>query len=601
MSYVFKQIDSSYKTVTPFYAHKRWILNTPVNETLNIEDEISVGEISMSILYGKYTQSQWIGPQYEEPTRNGEFSRNVWHSVNTLYYRNFQSNPFDYYKYGSIGVETRDISDVVQVFSIPQKIIGAGIKPGSFRLKDGASTFIDDGNGNILGYRAQPNTRVFNTSSKDFYYCSYFFRDAFKHLGSRASYKTKSHGNLRATVEWNLDSGSGIAAPVHGPNYLNGRVTNVGASSDSCPASKYNLNFNYDSTVTGSSYIRVYNAKELNFDTKDPLTISMWVKTSNINSKYRLIGKTGRRRVYRNPVNPQTSTAGINYNTYISDEVYGGSYPFSIEIDSGNIIFSISDGATTSRVSTSAGALNSWTMVTCRKNSGSMEIFINNSQTATAPCGCHSTTKNDADVFIGASGELITTDPLPLNGANVANGTGQFDGLLGPVHIFNRYLSNTEISDLYAGVYNNHYGNILYKQGLIIWTNQHGNTALSMPNKFSDENCSFSNMQFRSTRQITTNEYICVVGPGELNMTTNPSVLLRAATRCAPNLGSSSFEGPNEQGECHHFVTGSNFSPYITGIGLYNDIGELLVIGKLATPIKKPTNCDLVVVVKWDE
>lgn len=598
MSYVFKQIDSSYKTSTPFYAHKRWVLQN-VNEVLNTADDIHLGEMSMSILYGKYTQSQWIGPQYEEPTRNEEFSRNVWHSVNTLYYRNFQNRPFDYYKYGSVGVETRDISDVVQVFSIPQKIIGAGIKPNSFRLKDGANTFIDDGNGNILGYRAQPNTRVFNSGSKDFYYCSYFFRDAFKHLGSRASYKTKSHGNLRATVEWNLDSGSGIAAPVHGPNYLNGNVVNVGSSADSCPASKYNLNFNYDSSVTGSSYIRINNAKELNFDTKDPLTISMWINTSNASSKYGLIAKSGRRRVYRNPINPQTNLTGVNYNTYILDEVYGGAYPFLVEVDNGTVKFSISDGATKSEV-TAGGIIGGWKLLTCRKNSGSMEIFINATQAATSPCGCQSSTKNDADVFIGASGELITTNPLPLNGANVAAGTGQFDGLMGPVHIFNRYLSNTEISNLYNGVYNNHYGNILYKQGLIIWTNHHGNTGVSIQ-KFDDENCSFDTMQFRSTRQITTNEFICVTGPGELNMTTNPSVLARSATRCATNLGSSSFEGPNEQGECHPFVTGSHFSPYITGIGLYNDLGELLVIGKLATPIKKPTNCDLVIVVKWDE
>ena len=35
-----------------------------------------------------------------------------------------------------------------------------------------------------------------------------------------------------------------------------------------------------------------------------------------------------------------------------------------------------------------------------------------------------------------------------------------------------------------------------------------------------------------------------------------------------------------------NFVTHSEFLPYITTIGLYNDSGECLVIGKLSKPIK---------------
>jgi hypothetical protein len=597
MSYVFKQIDSSYKTSTPFYAHKRWTLNN-INEDLDTSDSISLGEPSMSILYGRYTQSQWIGPAYEDVTRNDEFVRNVWNSVNTLYYRNFQNKPFEYYKYGSIGVETRDISETVQVFSIPQKIIGEKIKPGSFKLTQGGYTFFDDGNGNILGYDAVPNTTVFNSSSQDLYYCSYFFYDSFKYANTRSSFKVKSHGNLRSSVEWNLDSGSGICAPVHGPNYLTGNVVNVGVDNSGCPASNWFLDFSYNSSVTGSSYMRTYHAEELNFDTKDSFTISMWIKTATPLGTVALISKSGRRRVVRRPMNPQVSGNTINYNSYISDEIVGGSYPFYIELTGTAVTFSISDGATKSQA-TATITPNSWQLITCRKNSTTMQIFVNTTAGTAAVCGCHGSTKNDADIFIGTRGEKITSDPISINGSDrPVAGTSQYDGQLGPVHIFNKYLSNTEISNLYNDYYNNHYGNILYKQGLIVWTNHQGTNGSSL---FRGVNCTFSAMQFRSTRQITTNEFICVTGPGELNMTTNPSVLIRSTAGCNPNLGGETFEGPNEQGECYSFVTGSNFSPYITGIGLYNDRGDLLVVGKLATPIKKPTNCDLVIVVKWDE
>jgi hypothetical protein len=42
-----------------------------------------------------------------------------------------------------------------------------------------------------------------------------------------------------------------------------------------------------------------------------------------------------------------------------------------------------------------------------------------------------------------------------------------------------------------------------------------------------------------------------------------------------------------------NFVTGSDFSPYITTIGLYNDAGQLLMVGKLAQPIKKRRDVDM--------
>ena len=48
------------------------------------------------------------------------------------------------------------------------------------------------------------------------------------------------------------------------------------------------------------------------------------------------------------------------------------------------------------------------------------------------------------------------------------------------------------------------------------------------------------------------------------------------------------------------FVSGSDFSPYITTIGLYNDAGELLAIGKLAQPIKKRNDVDMNFLIRLD-
>jgi len=48
------------------------------------------------------------------------------------------------------------------------------------------------------------------------------------------------------------------------------------------------------------------------------------------------------------------------------------------------------------------------------------------------------------------------------------------------------------------------------------------------------------------------------------------------------------------------FVSGSDFSPYITTIGLYNDAGQLLAIGKLAQPIKKRSDVDMNFLIRVD-
>jgi hypothetical protein len=47
-------------------------------------------------------------------------------------------------------------------------------------------------------------------------------------------------------------------------------------------------------------------------------------------------------------------------------------------------------------------------------------------------------------------------------------------------------------------------------------------------------------------------------------------------------------------------VTGSDFQPYATTIGLYNDADQLLVVAKFSQPIAIPRNTDMTIVVRWD-
>jgi hypothetical protein len=63
------------------------------------------------------------------------------------------------------------------------------------------------------------------------------------------------------------------------------------------------------------------------------------------------------------------------------------------------------------------------------------------------------------------------------------------------------------------------------------------------------------------------------------------------------------FQGgstPNLSGVLKDNLTGSDFKPYATCIGLYNERNELLVVGKLAQPYPIPANTDITFVVRWD-
>lgn len=85
---------------------------------------------------------------------------------------------------------------------------------------------------------------------------------------------------------------------------------------------------------------------------------------------------------------------------------------------------------------------------------------------------------------------------------------------------------------------------------------------------------------------IYQNEVKCRISENDFNYSQNPSVL--SVVQNAPS------------GTLADNVTGSDFRPYATTIGLFNAMNELLVVGKLATPYPIPSNTDMTFIVRWD-
>ena len=90
-------------------------------------------------------------------------------------------------------------------------------------------------------------------------------------------------------------------------------------------------------------------------------------------------------------------------------------------------------------------------------------------------------------------------------------------------------------------------------------------------------------LKFKNRHTIYENEIVCRVSATELNMSQNPTITT------------------DTSGSLRDFATGSNFSPYATSIGLYNDANELLLVAKLGQPIPISDNTDTTFVIRYDQ
>ena len=121
-------------------------------------------------------------------------------------------------------------------------------------------------------------------------------------------------------------------------------------------------------------------------------------------------------------------------------------------------------------------------------------------------------------------------------------------------------------------------GNIIYTHGLVILTTQGQiyNEDLSFWSQETNMTCSFS-----SSMTIYETQYKCTIRESEFNATLNPT---------ARDL----------EGNLNDNVTGSFFSPYITTVGLYDELQNLLAVGKLSQPLPTSDTTDTTILINLD-
>lgn len=127
-------------------------------------------------------------------------------------------------------------------------------------------------------------------------------------------------------------------------------------------------------------------------------------------------------------------------------------------------------------------------------------------------------------------------------------------------------------------VINQRVGNIFYAQGMAVITSQAPEFgALMFDSAYN------TRLDVTSELTIYQNEVRCLVNENDFNYTLNPSAI---------QSGTS--------GSYINAITGSDFDPYTTTVGLYNDSNELLVVGKLSRPYRMPPNTDMTFIIRWD-
>ena len=252
-------------------------------------------------------------------------------------------------------------------------------------------------------------------------------------------------------------------------------------------------------------------------------------------------------------------------------------WPFAIQLNSDLEIEFSARGATnfTSFITSSALTSDKWYHILCQKTGSSFEIYIDGTKQSS---GSFDLLRTQFNTPFTASATIDNRDPLTIGGYNGYN--RGLRGDLDEIRVFNKSLTQAQITSLsdrneHGGMMQtNHVGNIFPDQGIAV---------ISFPYKaFNDVLTQPYTASYQSTVQLYEHSALVRVGAGEFNVSQNPTTLQDDNINIEP------------------WATGSEFQPYITEIGLYNDQGQMIAVGKLATPIRKRDDVDINFLVNID-
>ena len=564
MAGVFKKLSANDIKITPFEAHKQY----------DTTDLASIGASTASLVWSGSNKS------------NFNTSSRKYYQIDKLYYRNYIEERAHRLEIDSANykAQERRLYEEASLISLSQTTFGSGIQLETFELSGSKTAgnlqfhFKDDGFGNLYDVNLG--------------------KDNFPDEKHRVLYlaPVKAFRRENAIIDIDPNTGnpyvnnpftSGYSNTVYDDSYFQNEVTFVSMSFlQSSDAYQLPL-MRHTGPADGNAKIIVKNQPYLNFN-DDDFTISFYVDsdptltgfTSTDKGIVYILSKEGAQNSF-----PLGSEAGGNYSLSTSGALdittspTNPAFPYRIYADYDGdggyeIYFERFDGETKAVVSASfiSGSDDLGLRHFAFAKSGKKQIIYKNganvaftTDNTTKPC------QNNADL-------VFYRRRLPdgsYSSENHANWGSSFQ--FTQFQIWDKALSDTEIqmvSESFTGTYP--VGNLFYDNGFAVVTHPKYMSIFNGTN-------TLNTLKYKNTHLITENEYQCTMNEEEFEFTTN-----KTALKVSPS------------NELADFATGSAFKPYVTTVGLYNDNGELLVVGKLGQPIKASSETDTTFVIRFD-
>ena len=590
MSIAYKKFTPQDYAIVPFNAHKQYNFTSA-----------SAASNSVNHYHTKWTSESISLYSSASAVYGGDTINTIkYNQIDNLFYRNFKkinsalletiteeqvpggnwSTGDRYFGQNNINYlkHKRTLYKEANILSIPAGLYGHEIKPNSVYISASAYEFKDDGYGNLMLY--SDNTANYETNIRsnvlnigpikgfkrydlntysgysDNGTDGYFYRDGIKRVNPVSSYSTPEGDEYDDSYFFNLLKYKNV-------NFSERKLF-------------HNFIFPCVDFNGSNSEIKTGNNGNFYFNKGDDFTITFWASVSqSANQTTYLVSKsTTKETIAPNNKTLMHSSASNPYSIPYETDAEP-QYPFEIYLtsttatDDHNLFFRRSDGNITTIMSSSTinpSTFNSITHYTCRVSSSQMEIFINGiGNGMSGSDNSVDQTQNTANVYIGNKG-----------------GKSNFlSGSMSQINIYNKALTDTQILKHYSSSNGSPYvGNVFYQNGFITITHPNYISALD-----TTGDGTINTLQFQGSHLIYEHEYQCTVEEHEFNHTTNIS---------ARKIRSDKEE------ELANFTTSSAFKPYVTTVGLYNEMNELLVVGKFAQPIRCSDETDTTFVLRWD-
>jgi len=177
-------------------------------------------------------------------------------------------------------------------------------------------------------------------------------------------------------------------------------------------------------------------------------------------------------------------------------------------------------------------------------------------------------------------GEKIQRETFELTTNNV---TLKDDG---HGNLFSTTLTHTSSADTSVSSSLNYKGNVFYNQGVITITDTGSYGGVT----YTDLTTGSFDVSFKSTHTIFTTEYNILVSANEYNSTSNPTI--------RRDIGDSK---KHESPLYANNLTSSEWNPYVTAIGLYDDVSfHPLIVAKYSQPIQIRDDMNLIFKIRMD-